>query len=161
MGAVEFRDLRADDLPALGWAGSPTHLRSVAAELERAARGEVDYLAGVVTDGGDGLVRAVGAVDHRATPGRGALFQLVVHPDHRSQGLGTALVGALEQRVRNRGNREAYLEVEVDNPRALALYERLGYRRGGVRTSSWTAERADGTTYLHRTRCRVLTRGLD
>ncbi|PRY11480.1 GNAT family N-acetyltransferase [Kineococcus rhizosphaerae] len=152
--APGFRALTVDDLADLGWAGSGTHLRAVRAELTRGD--EVDYLAAVV----DGRVVGVGAVDHVAQPGRGALFQLVVHPGHRSRGVGTALVGALEDAVRARGGAEAVLEVEVDNPRAQALYERLGYRRAGTTVSSWTAERADRSTYEHRARCRVLRRAL-
>lgn len=152
--APEFRALTVDDLPGLGWAGSPTHLRAVRAELARGD--EVDYLAAVVA----GRVVGLGAVDHVAQPGRGALFQLVVHPDHRSRGVGTALVRALEDAVRARGGGETALEVEVDNPRAQALYERLGYRRAGTTVSAWTAGRPDGSTYEHRTRCRVLRRVL-
>nr|WP_281373086.1 GNAT family N-acetyltransferase [Kineococcus aurantiacus] len=117
---------------------------------------DVEHLAAVV----DGAVRGFGAVDLVVQPGRGALFGLVVHPAHRSRGLGTALVRALEERARARGARGAVLEVEVDNPRALALYERLGYRRAGTTVASWTAERPDGTTYEHRARCRVLRRPL-
>ena len=48
--------------------------------------------------------------------------------------------------MRARGRRVAALSVEVDNPRALALYERLGYRGVGRRTTGWEVDEPDGTT---------------
>jgi ribosomal protein S18 acetylase RimI-like enzyme len=112
-GAPEFRDLRTDDLP-LGWADAPD-------------RGEDTEIVVLVVAGS---VLAIGAVDHAITPGRGALYGLVVDPDHRGRGWGTALVGELERRAGARGDTEVYLEVE--DPRAERLYERLGFRRIGT-----------------------------
>jgi ribosomal protein S18 acetylase RimI-like enzyme len=40
----------------------------------------------------------------------------------------------------------AQLDVEVDNPRARTLYERLGYREVGRRPASWDVEDPDGST---------------
>ncbi len=37
-------DLRAEEVAGLTWSGNPAHLRSIAAALERAARGLEDYL---------------------------------------------------------------------------------------------------------------------
>src|SRR5215469_315832 len=37
-------DLCGDDVAGLAWSGSPAHLRSVAAALQRAAQGLEDYL---------------------------------------------------------------------------------------------------------------------
>ena len=55
------------------------------------------------------------------------MWQLAVLPALQSRGLGTLLIRAAEQRIRNRGLRRAELAVEESNPRARALYERLGY----------------------------------
>jgi ribosomal protein S18 acetylase RimI-like enzyme len=116
-----LRPLRAGDLPALAVLGS-----RAADELERGAA--VDVLVAVV----EGRVVGVGAVDHVARPGAGVLFLLLVDPDHRSRGLGTSLVQALETCAHGRGAGVTEIEVDAGNDRALALYERLGYRRVGV-----------------------------
>ena len=42
---LTIRDLTHEDLPSCAWSGSATHLASVARALDRAGRGEVDYLA--------------------------------------------------------------------------------------------------------------------
>ncbi|MDA8438920.1 MAG: GNAT family N-acetyltransferase, partial [Propionibacterium sp.] len=49
-------------------------------------------------------------------------------PEHRGEGLGTALVSLLADRARTRGGRYAYLQVLADNVAARRLYERLGWQ---------------------------------
>lgn len=52
---------------------------------------------------------------------------LAVAPDWRSRGLGTALIEALAAEARARGYARLRLDVADQNPRARALYERLGF----------------------------------
>lgn len=59
------------------------------------------------------------------------LQDLWVLPERRSQGIGTALVAAVEARVARRGHDAVRLTVSVGNAGAARLYERLGYRRTG------------------------------
>ena len=47
----------------------------------------------------------------------------------------------------------ARLEVEVDNPRARAQYERLGYTPVARTTSRWMRENADGRIVGHAAEC--------
>ena len=77
--------------------------------LERARRGEVDYLAVCPPAG---LPVALGGVDYTLTPGAGTLWQLAVHEALQSCGIGTLLIGAAEQRIRARGLHRAELAVE-------------------------------------------------
>jgi N-acetylglutamate synthase len=51
-----------------------------------------------------------------------------VNPDHRRQGLGTAITAAACQEARAHGISQVFLQVEVGNTGAQALYERLGFR---------------------------------
>jgi mycothiol synthase len=62
--------------------------------------------------------------------GRGHVALLAVRPGAAGRGLGTALLRAAFARFRAAGLRQATLGVAADNPRALALYERAGMRRG-------------------------------
>ncbi len=137
---LHARDLREEDLPYCSFAGTPHHLTSVRRQLLRAAEREVDYLA--VCAEAD-LPIAIGGVDYAITPGAGTLWQLSVDPALQGCGIGTYLIGAAEERIRHRKNAAAELAVEVDNPRARALYERLGYSAYGQQTESW--EQEDGT----------------
>ena len=45
-----------------------------------------------------------------------------------------------------RGAREAFLEVRVDNPAALALYEADGFARVGLRPGYYDGGRVDAVT---------------
>jgi GNAT superfamily N-acetyltransferase len=57
------------------------------------------------------------------------LVDLQVKPAHRGQGYGSAFIDAIEQVAASAGHRHLYLSVEpAHNPRAYALYQRLGYR---------------------------------
>ncbi|WP_405458232.1 GNAT family N-acetyltransferase [Streptomyces sp. NBC_00101] len=154
---VRVRDLTAADLPSCGWAGSATHMRHVEAELVRAAAGEVEYLA--VCASAD-LPVAIGGIDYQAAPGAGTLWQLAVLPALQSWGLGTALVRAAEDRITSRGLRRAELGVEESNPRARALYERLGYVAYDSQPDGWDVEAADGSLSRYETMCTLMRKTL-
>ncbi|MFE9469370.1 GNAT family N-acetyltransferase [Streptomyces virginiae] len=154
---VSVRDLLPQDLPACTWSGSDTHLRHVERELARAAAGEVDYLA--VCTPAD-LPVAIGGIDYQVSEGAGTLRQLAVLPALQSCGLGTLLVRAAEQRIRDRGLRRVALAVEEDNPRARALYERLGYVAYGREPDVWDEEGPDGSIRRHETMCVLMRRNL-
>lgn len=52
---------------------------------------------------------------------------IIVRPEARGHGIGTALVAALCEEARGRGYGEVRLDVVAENIRARALYERLGF----------------------------------
>lgn len=58
---------------------------------------------------------------------------LMVRRDARRQGVGTALLAAAEQWARRAGIRKIELHVFPHNEAAIALYERAGYEREGLR----------------------------
>jgi RimJ/RimL family protein N-acetyltransferase len=58
---------------------------------------------------------------------------LMVAPEHRRLGAGTALMQAAEAWARQAGIEKLELHVFPHNDPAIALYERLGYRREGLR----------------------------
>ncbi|MFF5282138.1 GNAT family N-acetyltransferase [Streptomyces sp. NPDC012756] len=154
---LSVRDLAEADLPACGWAGSPKHVRELVHQIRRAEAGEVDYLA-VCTPAG--LPVAVGGVDYTVRPGAGTLWQLGVLPALQSCGIGTFLIGSAEQRIAARGLTRAELGVEEDNPRARALYERLGYRAFGREPDSWDVETEDGSLRRYETMCTLMRKDL-
>ncbi|MEU2246662.1 N-acetyltransferase [Streptomyces sp. NPDC019224] len=147
---LSARDFVHADLASCGWAGSELHLAGVARQLERARLGEVDYLA--VCSATD-IPVAKGGVDYRVKEGVGTLWQLAVHPALQSCGIGTFLVESAELRIMNRGLRQAELGVEENNPRARALYERLGYAAYDRRPDSWDEQAPDGSLRRYETMC--------
>jgi N-acetylglutamate synthase len=61
--------------------------------------------------------------------GWAGLTAVEVHPGHRRQGLGGAITAAACRLAELRGVPHAFLQVEVENAPAQALYGRLGFRR--------------------------------
>ncbi|MFD8598997.1 GNAT family N-acetyltransferase [Kitasatospora sp. NPDC059646] len=154
---LTVRALTEADLPSCGWSGDAMHVRQLADQLRRMADGEIDYLA--VCTPAD-LPVALGGIDYTVRPGAGTLWQLGVHPALRSCGIGTFLVRSAEHRIATRGLTRAELGVEDDNPRARALYERLGYRAYGREPDSWDVVAADGSIRRHETMCTLLRKEL-
>ncbi|UYP46100.1 hypothetical protein NEF87_002385 [Candidatus Lokiarchaeum ossiferum] len=56
------------------------------------------------------------------------LFDIVVAKNHRNQGIGTQLIQYLLELGKNNGAQKAYLQVMLNNPAALHLYEKLGFQ---------------------------------
>ncbi|MGP3976364.1 GNAT family N-acetyltransferase [Streptomyces sp. 8N114] len=66
----------------------------------------------------------------------------------RSEGIGTALIREAERLAADRGCRVIGLGVEKNNPRAKALYRRLGYHASVPYLDCWSYE--DGAGVAHR-----------
>ena len=77
---------------------------------------------------GDGAVQ--GFLTASLVPPEGEILEVAVDPAQRRQGIGRTLVEALIALV---GAGTLYLEVRVSNAPAIALYERCGFVRAGVR----------------------------
>lgn len=71
-----------------------------------------------------------------------------VAPDLRSHGIGAKLMNHLLEQGKALGRKTAVLDVSVENPRAEALYERLGFHVTGERAS--TLHNEFGTVVNHR-----------
>jgi ribosomal protein S18 acetylase RimI-like enzyme len=150
---LTVRDLQPEDLGDLDWSGGPSHVDAIAARLQASFKDEAALV--VVALPNDRLV-ATGVVDLTRDPADGLIMMLAVHETLQSLGLGSIVIGALEQRIRERGRAVARIDVEHDNPRAAALYRRLGYRETGTVLDSWPV--AGGRTYV--TICTVMTKPL-
>jgi ribosomal protein S18 acetylase RimI-like enzyme len=150
---VTVRDLQPEDLGDLEWSGGPHHIDAIAARLQASFDGEAALV--VVALGNDRLV-ATGVVDFTRDPASGLIMMLAVHETLQSLGLGSIVIEALERRIRERGRALARIDVEHDNPRAVALYRRLGYREVETVLDGWPV--AGGRTYV--TICTVMKKPL-
>jgi ribosomal protein S18 acetylase RimI-like enzyme len=77
----------------------------------------------VATEGG----RLAGSIVAGWDGWRGQLSRLAVHPEERRRGLGTALVGAAEDRLRRLGARRIAAIVVDDHDAARAFWAAAGY----------------------------------
>ncbi len=77
--------------------------------------------------------RPVGVITLSVTGELAELLRLVVAPAHRRTGIGTQLVAAGLEAVRQAGARAAMLDVGYRNEPAIALYQRQGFEQLRVR----------------------------
>ncbi len=117
----------------------------------------MDYLA---LRGRAGRPVAIGGIDYVKTPDAGVMWQLCTHLELRGRGLGTRLIAAMEDCTRCRNLHWGILGVEDNNPRARALYERLGYREFRRSPESWGVTRDDGSVALYETEVAQLRKRL-
>lgn len=76
----------------------------------------------------DGEPVACGGVQQIA-PETGEVKRMWVHPDWRGAGLGSRMLGHLEERARDLGHRRLHLDTHGSLVEAIAMYERAGYRQ--------------------------------
>jgi ribosomal protein S18 acetylase RimI-like enzyme len=154
---IVVRDLTAADLDAIGWSGGPSHLKAVGIQLERVSAGLAEYLVACPPSG---LPVGKAGIDYVSTADAGLIHQVAVHDALQSCGIGTLLMQAAEERIRGRGRTHAELWVEHGNPRARALYERLGYLARADERAEWDADGPGGTVVRYRTVCSVMRKYL-
>ncbi len=63
------------------------------------------------------------------------LLNLAVHPDHRREGVGSALLAHVHRCAFENGRTHAYLEVRESNDSAQKLYTKFGYVKLTMRRS--------------------------
>lgn len=79
-----------------------------------------------------GRVRGYAMVLYRAGVSLARLYSIAVDPEARNLGIGRSLLEAAENRALGVDCVYMRLELRPDNPSAIALYTRLGYRRFGI-----------------------------
>jgi ribosomal protein S18 acetylase RimI-like enzyme len=154
---IVVRDLIAADLDDLRWSGGRSHLAAIRSELARMEAGEADYL---VACSPSGFPVGKAGIDYAKSPGAGLIHQVAVHEALQSCGIGRLLMTAAEERIRARGCARAVLGVEQNNPRARALYEKLGYEPYAEAPEEWDEDQPDGTTVRYRTVCTMMRKPL-
>jgi ribosomal protein S18 acetylase RimI-like enzyme len=130
---VEIREIVDADLAGFhDWYG-PDRDESFRRSLQRHQAGEVVYIVAAI---GDKPVGHLG-VDLVRVRDAAHLWQFGILPPLQSLGIGSAMVAEAEGAAAAHGFRTAEIGAEVDNPRARALYERLGYSLVDERDGEW------------------------
>jgi ribosomal-protein-alanine N-acetyltransferase len=104
----------------------------------------------VLREGG----RIVGYIVFWLTVDEVQLHQVAIAPGERGRGLGRILMEGMLDEGRRHGAGSAILEVRVGNAPAIALYERLGFTRAGLRRAYYRDNDEDALVMV----C-ALTRG--
>ena len=132
---MEIVELTSDDIasaPAL-WAdaGLTRPWNDAAADFRRALDGSTSAVLGIRQD--DALIGTVmvGNDGHR-----GWVYYLSVAPTHQRVGIGSALMRAAEEWLRQRGAVKVQLMVRSENESALDFYDRLDYEGNDVKVLS-------------------------
>ncbi|WP_154796034.1 GNAT family N-acetyltransferase [Occultella kanbiaonis] len=150
--AVSISDSSPEDVAALE-AALPAG-RAHESHHARAEAGLIDHLVARTADGrpvGTAVIHWDGYHGGDVADRLGPIPEIAtVHVAERtrSRGVGTALIAEAERRIAGRGHPRACLGVGLDNLRAQALYERLGYTDTGLlSTVTYTWTDAAGTDH--------------
>ena len=125
-GLTADREIQRSPEPDDAWAAryhyrGQDHLPPVARKVLTSAR-EQSFMS--IRDGDEVLAIARLSI----SGGWAGITAVEVHPGHRRQGLGVAVTAAAGQEAARRGASRLFLQVEVDNAPAQALYAGLGFR---------------------------------
>lgn len=153
---IEIKPMTIEDVDIMPWKNGERHLEYMREAIKRSETNVIDFLSIWL----DGQIAGYGGIDYEKEQEAGYMWMLTVNPKYRSQGLGTKLIDALEKQVRQRGLNSVKLSVEVINPKAKALYERLGYKTIGQTKESWEQSAEDGGIEIYTTICDVMEKPL-
>ena len=90
---------------------------------------------------------AVGYVGMHHILDEGYITNLVVHPGRRREGIASALIKEIIEYAEHHDLKRVTLEVRVSNARAIALYEKCGFEKDGVRPDFYDSPKEDAAIY--------------
>jgi len=140
---LEFRQVGEKDLPRLEWEGEFRHFRRLYAETYQRTRVGITLMWVAV----DPVEKIIGQVFVQLNSSnssmadgitRAYVFGFRVREEYRSLGIGTQMMNLVEEDLCERGFRIVCLNVAKDNPRAIFLYQRLGYLINGPDPGVWS-----------------------
>jgi ribosomal protein S18 acetylase RimI-like enzyme len=149
---LTFRPVTELDLPGLEWDGEYRHFRQLYADTFQRTRLGITQMW-VAVDSTEKIIGQVFVQLNSANPdmadgkSRAYVFGFRVRDDYRSLGIGSLMMGFVENDLRQRGFTIVCLNVAKDNPRAIFLYQRLGYLINGPDPGTWSYQDDAGNTH--------------
>jgi ribosomal protein S18 acetylase RimI-like enzyme len=141
--SISYRFVKPSDLPALEWDGEFIHFRRLYADIyKRVERGDgLMWVAEIPNAGIIGqLFISLSSNRPELSDGwqRAYIYGFRIRPAYRNRGIGSGMMRVVETDLEARGYRLVTLNVAQNNPGALRLYERLGYRVVGYEPGEWS-----------------------
>ncbi len=140
---LTFRSVIESDLAGLEWDGEYRHFRRLYADTyQRTLLGIT--LMWVVVEPSDKIIGQVFVQLNSANPSmadgktRAYVFGFRVRDEYRSMGIGSHMMSYVETDLLKRSFTIVCLNVAKDNPRAIFLYQRLGYLINGPDPGLWS-----------------------
>lgn len=96
-----------------------------------------EHLVVVAEAAGDVVGNVLVNVERGIATSHVGVLSICIAADWRDVGIGTELVSAAQRWIRERGLRKLSLGVFPDNARAIAVYEKRGFVREGLRTMQY------------------------
>lgn len=143
---VSIKAVTREDLPQLSWTGDSLHLRHIEECLEKRAS---EFYALWEED----EPVAFGGLNIINLPDFTYLWMLATRSDQQGKGFMRQLIGFMEKKSLELGARATRLAVEVDNSRAIRLYEFLGYSYKHDEIQSWFELGEDEKPQIYVARC--------
>lgn len=124
MGTIARENLRAFDLDIPGTAYFDPEIMHLSGYYDAAPEKRSYFV--VIGEGGT-LLGGGGLAEFEPLEGTAELQKLYLSDAAKGHGLGTRLVGLIEERARELGYKHLYLETHTALKTAIHLYEKLGY----------------------------------
>lgn len=91
--------------------------------------------------------RSVGYLGMHHILSEGFISNIAVHPNHRRQGIASALMNKALKYVKTNQLTRLTLEVRVSNTPAIALYKQFGFECNGIRPNFYDSPKEDAAIY--------------
>jgi len=149
---LTIRQVTRADLPALEWEGEYWKFREMFSDLYQASQAGRCLMWVVVSPGGALIGQAFvmlksGERDAADGKTRAYVFSFRVKEKWRNHGIGSYLMGFIEDDLRQRGFKYITLNVAKENLVALRLYKRLGYRVTSSQPGIWSFRDPNGVVH--------------
>ena len=146
---VSFEMARPDDTPALQAVHAASFAHDWSVDELASLIGEPNVLCLVAKRAnGFGTRRPVGFLLLRVAVDEAEVLTIAIDPRRRGRGYGRQLMLAGIERLVRRGVASLFLEVDEGNLSAVALYQRLGFVRVGVRQGYYQTASGEKATAL-------------
>lgn len=131
MQNIEIRQAKLYDVPALARIerdsfDSPWSADEITKDVT-SDDGSIYVAVAIIED------ERAGYADMRIIKGESQIYNIAVAPEFRKQGIGEALLDHMVRKSEELGLSIITLEVRAGNEAAMALYEKMGFRKVGTR----------------------------
>ena len=149
---LKIRQVAEEDLAALEWDGEYSKYRRMYASLFRDVRLGRALMWMLETQAGEMVGQAfvlLRSGERAAADGerRAYVFSFRIKPEFRNRGVGSYLMDFIQGDLHERKYKFITLNVAKENPDALRLYKRLGFKVIGSHPGKWSYTDHEGKTH--------------